>query len=135
MVESRGLSDILPPLFRAHEVADYLGVAVSTVRSEMHAGRLGFVRVGRQMKVTPGQLQAYLALQQVSALPATTLEAKPIAKTRSAPKVRSCQHEALREARRILAEARRPSPSSTGTRSEVDGARIAHESKCERHSR
>lgn len=57
MIESQ---ETVARLLSRQELADRLGVSVATVRREEAAGRLTFVRIGRQVRFREADVRAYL---------------------------------------------------------------------------
>ncbi|MBE6464436.1 MAG: helix-turn-helix domain-containing protein [Eggerthellaceae bacterium] len=55
----------LPELVSISRAADALGVCEKTVRREISEGRLGCIHIGRSVRITRNQLEAYVASAQL----------------------------------------------------------------------
>jgi excisionase family DNA binding protein len=57
------MADILPmePVYLEAEVAEMLRVDIQVIRRERYAGRLGFIRVGGQVRIRKSDLERYRA--------------------------------------------------------------------------
>lgn len=60
-------------LYTAEQVADLLGLHVKTVRGYVRDGRLRATRVGRQYRITRGDLEAFTGVPVSAAAPAARL--------------------------------------------------------------
>lgn len=45
-------------LYTMREVADHLRVSIATLRRQMQAGRIDYIRIGRQVRFTRGAVEA-----------------------------------------------------------------------------
>ena len=50
------------------EASRWLGVSIRTVRREIERGRLKAIRVGRAIRISVGELRAYVQRQQMGVL-------------------------------------------------------------------
>ncbi|MGB2570086.1 helix-turn-helix domain-containing protein [Micromonospora citrea] len=66
-------------MYSVEQVADLLDLHVRTVRGYIRSGRLRAVRIGKQYRIAPADLDALLGREQPTPGPRTTLEVSSIA--------------------------------------------------------
>lgn len=65
-------------LYSVEQVAERLGLQVRTVRAYIRAGRLKAVRIGKQYRITRGDLEALTGRPEADAMPTRHLEVSAI---------------------------------------------------------
>ena len=70
----------MEPVYLEAEVAEMLRVRLSVIRRERYAGRLGFIRVGGQVRIRQSDIDRYMASQcpAVPPAPSSSSEEAPI---------------------------------------------------------
>jgi excisionase family DNA binding protein len=103
---------VLPKLYTDAEAAHYLGCDPETVARERRRGRLGFIRIGRVVKIREDQLARYVQVTACASTCETTSPTAP-APTTSAGPTNLDAHAADLLARAIAPKLRRRARNSS----------------------
>lgn len=111
-------AEILPiePVFLEAEVAEMLRVHLKVIQRERYAGRLGFIRVGGQVRIRKSDIERYIGGQAScpgtpSAPASTGGEIRHIGT--SSGRTEAAGLSAARRGRQIARSLKRPSPHSS----------------------
>jgi excisionase family DNA binding protein len=104
----------LPHLMSEAEVAEYLGVDAQTIARLRRAGRLGFLRIGRKIRISEKHVARYLEAAECGSTSATISPTGP-APTTSVGQTSLDAHAADLLAREITRPRRRRSRGSSSS--------------------
>lgn len=113
------------PVYLEAEVAEILRVRLKVIQRERYAGRLGFIRVGNQVRIRQSDVQAYLARQAQcpeSAPAPASPDAPDAPDGTSSDLTGEAALSAARRGRQIAEKLKQSSPpsSSNGTNQQAD---------------
>lgn len=105
---------LLPRLMTEDEVAAYLEVPVAVVGRLRRAGRLGYIRIGRKIRISETHVAAYLKAAECGSTCETTSPTAPEPTTSAGPTTLDA-HAADLLAREIAAPRRRSARGSSSS--------------------